>query len=120
MYRYLRKFGFGEKTGIDLPGESVGILAKLPKWGSRTLPTVAIGQEISVTPLQLVTATAAIANGGNLMKPFIVQRIHSARGDNILEREPEIRRRLVRDQTARTLTDLLENCLLYTSPSPRD
>ena len=113
MYRYLRKFGFGEKTGIDLPGESVGILAKLPKWGSRTLPTVAIGQEISVTPLQLVTATAAIANGGNLMKPFIVQRIYSARGDNILEREPEIRRRLVRDQTARTLTDLLENVVTH-------
>jgi len=113
MYRYLRKFGFGEKTGIDLPGESIGLLAKLPKWGSRTLPSVAMGQEIAVTPLQLVTAAAAIANGGNLMKPFIVQRIYSARGDNILEHEPEIRRRLVRYQTARTLTALLENVVTH-------
>ena len=109
MYRYLREFGFGEKTGIDLPVESIGLLAKLQNWGSRTLSSVAMGQEIGVTPLQMVTAVSAIANDGILMKPFIVERIDSTRGDNIWKREPEIRRRPIRHQTAHTLTDLLEN-----------
>ena len=109
MYRYLRKFGFGEKTGIDLPGESVGILKKPSKWGTRTLPSVAMGQEIAVTPLQLVTAMSAIANGGALMKPFIVKQIHTTQGDQVWSREPEIRRHPIGPRTARTLTALLEN-----------
>ena len=109
MYRYLRKFGFGEKTGIDLPGESVGILKKPSKWGTRTLPSVAMGQEIAVTPLQLVTAVSAIANGGALMKPFIVEQIHTTQGDQVWSREPEIRRHPIRHRTAQTLTALLEN-----------
>jgi cell division protein FtsI (penicillin-binding protein 3) len=109
MYRYLRKFGFGEKTGIDLPGESVGILKKPSKWGTRTLPSVAMGQEIAVTPLQLVTAVSAIANGGALMKPFIVEQIHTMQGDQVWNRDPEIRRYPIRHRTAQTLTALLEN-----------
>ena len=60
MYRYLREFGFGEKTGIDLPAESIGLLAKLQNWGSRTLSSVAMGQEIGVTPLQMVTAVCLL------------------------------------------------------------
>jgi cell division protein FtsI (penicillin-binding protein 3) len=109
MYRYLRKFGFGEKTGIDLPGESVGILKKPSKWGTRTLTSVAMGQEIAVTPLQLVTAVSAIANGGALMKPFIVEQIHTTQGDQVWSREPEIRRYPIGHRTAQTLTALLEN-----------
>lgn len=109
MFQYLRGFGFGEKTGIDLPGESVGILRPPKKWGKRTLASVAIGQEIAVTPLQLVTAVSAIANGGALMKPFIVERIHNPQGSLVWSQAPEIRRHPIRDRTARTLTSLLEN-----------
>lgn len=112
MYRYLREFGFGEKTGIDLPGESIGLLSKRQKWGSRTLSSVAMGQEIGVTPLQMVTAASAIANEGILMKPFIVERVRAERGDTVWQREPEIRRRPIRYQTAKTLTDLLENVVV--------
>ncbi len=109
MYRYLREFGFGEKTGIDLPGESVGILRKPEDWGSRTLASVAMGQEIAVTPLQLVTAVSAIANGGSLMTPFIVEHVHTTQGDNVWSRAPETRRRPIRYKTAQTLTSILEN-----------
>jgi len=109
MYHYLRGFGFGEKTGIDLPGESVGILKTPDQWGTRTLPSVAIGQEIAVTPLQLVTAVSAIANGGALMTPYIVQRIHTTKGDEVWNRKPEIRRHPIRGRTAQSLTTLLEN-----------
>ncbi len=109
MYRYLREFGFGEKTGIDLPGESVGILRKPEQWGSRTLASVAMGQEIAVTPLQLVTAVSAIANGGSLMTPFIVEHVRTIQGDAVWSRAPETRRHPIRYETARTLTSLLEN-----------
>ncbi|MDT7043337.1 penicillin-binding protein 2 [Candidatus Nitronereus thalassa] len=109
LYRYLRGFGFGEKTGIDLPGESVGILSKTEQWSGRTLPSMAMGQEIAVTPLQLVTAVAAIANGGALMKPYIVERIRTTQGGSVWTREPEIRRHPIGPQAAQTLTTLLEN-----------
>jgi cell division protein FtsI (penicillin-binding protein 3) len=109
MYQYLRAFGYGEKTGIDLPGESIGILSKTEQWSGRTLPSVAMGQEIAVTPLQLVTAVSAIANGGALMKPFIVERVRTTQGGSVWSREPEIRRHPIRPQTANTLTALLEN-----------
>ena len=111
LYHYLRQFGFGEKTGIDLLGESVGILKHPDQWGMRTVASVAIGQEIAVTPLQLVTAISAIANGGALMKPFIVERIQSAAIETIWHQTPEIRRRPIQDRTARTLTALLENAV---------
>ncbi len=112
MYEYLRAFGFGEKTGIDLPGESVGILKPPNQWGKRALPSIAIGQGIAVTPLQLVTAVSAIANEGALMKPFVVERIHSTQGDVVWNQEPEVRRRPIRRRTARTLTALLENVVV--------
>ena len=109
MYQYLRGFGFGEKTGIDLPGESIGILRKPKQWSARTLPSIAIGQEIAVTPLQLVTAVSAIANGGALMTPFIVEHIHTTHGDRVWKRTLEIRRHPVGHRTSQTLTVLLEN-----------
>ncbi len=69
--RYIRGFGFGAKTGAGLPGESAGILAPRAKWSGRTLPTLSMGQELSVSPLQLLAAYAAIANGGRLPRPRI-------------------------------------------------
>src|SRR6185295_7723478 len=76
LYRYLRAFGFGERTEIDLPGEMGGLLREPRQWGKRSLASIAMGQEIGVTPLQLVTAMSAIANGGWLMKPYLVSAIH--------------------------------------------
>ena len=107
VYRFLRAFGFGEKTGIDLPGESIGILRSPDQWSQRTLPSLAIGQEIAVTPLQLVTAVSVIANQGWLMRPFLVRKISDHQGTNVWEHDPYIRRRPIRPETAKIVTDLL-------------
>lgn len=109
VYRSLRSFGFGEKTGIDLPGESIGILKSPDRWSQRTLPSLAIGQEIAVTPLQLVTAVAAVANEGWLMRPFLVREISDNQGRSVWEHTPHIRRRPISAETAKTVTDLLVN-----------
>ena len=109
VYRFLRTFGFGEKTGIDLPGESVGILRRPDQWSQRSLPSLAIGQEIAVTPLQLLTAVSAIANEGWLMRPFLVREISDHEGRSIWEHVPHIRRRPISAETAQTVTDLLVN-----------
>ena len=85
VYQFLRTFGFGEKTGIDLPGESIGILRRPDQWSQRTLPSLAIGQEIAVTPLQLLTAVSAVANEGWLMRPFLVREISDHQGRSVWE-----------------------------------
>ena len=71
FYEYIRKFGFGEKTNIRLPGVSSGLLGKRKNWNERSLASISFGQEIAVTPLQMVVALSAIANGGTLMEPHI-------------------------------------------------
>ncbi len=107
VYRFLRAFGFGEKTGIDLPGESVGILRSPERWSRRTLPSLAIGQEIAVTPLQLTTAVSAVANQGWLMRPFLVREISDGQGRVVWTQAPRIRRRPINAETAKTVTALL-------------
>ena len=109
VYQFLRTFGFGEKTGIDLPGESIGILRRPDQWSQRTLPSLAIGQEIAVTPLQLLTAVSAVANEGWLMRPFLVREISDHQGRSVWEHVPHIRRRPISAETAQTVTDLLVN-----------
>ena len=107
FYRYVRRFGFGEPTGVDLAGEVSGIV-KTPgdaQWHESDLGTNSFGQGISVTPLQMINAMAAIANGGLLMKPYIVQRI--IREDSVVEIEPVVRRRVISPETARQLTQML-------------
>ena len=73
LFSYIKKLGFGKKTGVDLNGESSGILFNMNKVGLLELATTAFGQGISVTPLQQVTAVSAIINGGTLYKPYIVK-----------------------------------------------
>jgi len=108
FYRYVRRFGFGEPTGVDLAGEVAGIV-KTPgdaEWHESDLGTNSFGQGISVTPLQLINAMAAIANGGLLMKPYLVQKI--VRGDGtVTEIQPVVRRRVTSEETAKTLSQML-------------
>jgi cell division protein FtsI (penicillin-binding protein 3) len=73
--RYLHDFGFGAATGVELPGESAGLLRPPSRWSALSLASLSFGQEIGVTALQMTTAVAAVANGGYLMKPQIVRRI---------------------------------------------
>ncbi len=105
--RYIRKFGFGQKTNIDFPGESGGIFRGTRHWSRRSLYTIAMGQEVGVTPIQLITAVSAIANGGTLMRPYFVRRVTAPDGRVLYEHRPEKVRRVISKETSRTLLSLL-------------
>ncbi len=106
-HRYMTAFGFGSPTGIGLAGESRGLLRDPPRWSMLSLPTMSIGQEISVTALQMTAAFAAIANGGTLMQPRIVRGTFDADGRERRRFEPTRVRQVVSPETARVLRRLL-------------
>lgn len=108
LMHYTRLFGFGERTGIDLPGEEDGILFNAEDMRDSDIATTAIGQSIAVTPLQLVTAMSAIANGGILMRPYIVREIRNPDGSIYEERTPQEIRTTLQPTVNRTLIGLLE------------
>jgi cell division protein FtsI (penicillin-binding protein 3) len=107
-YSYLKKFGFGDKTGIGLPGESSGRLSNPKSWGKIELATISFGQGVSVTALQLATALSAIANGGYLMKPYIIKEILGPDGTVVRENKPEVKSRVISYDTAQEMTHILE------------
>ncbi len=107
FYHYMRQFGFGQKTGIDLPGEIPGLLRPPEEWSRVSIGALTIGQEILVTPLQLITAFSVIANGGMLVKPYVVQRIE--RGEEVREdRRPQVIRRVISPAVSQKLRLLLQ------------
>ncbi len=107
--RYVRDFGFGAATGVDLPGESAGLFRPLGRWSALSLPSLSFGQEIGVTGLQITMAAGAIANGGYLMKPIVVKRVEDAEGRVVLERKPLVVRRVLQPGTVDTLTEILRD-----------
>lgn len=107
FYSTIRAFGFGAKSGIELPGEAPGLLRSLHKWGRIHLVTTSFGQGISVSPLQLVRAFAAIANGGALMRPIIVRRVVAADGTVLVDNRPEVVAHPISARTAATVTAML-------------
>ncbi|MBI2206167.1 MAG: transpeptidase family protein [Candidatus Rokubacteria bacterium] len=106
-YRYMTAFGFGAPTGVGLAGESRGQLRDPGRWSALSLPTMSIGQEVSVTALQMVAAFGAIANGGTLMRPRLVRSVFDASGREVRRFEPRPVRQVVSPETARTLTRML-------------
>ena len=108
LYRYLQAFGFGQRTEIDLPGEVNGLLKAPKDWGRRTLASISMGQEIGVTPLQMVSAIATLANGGVMMKPYVVSEVRDQKGLLLKEVLPHAKRRVVSEETAKTVTTMLE------------
>jgi cell division protein FtsI (penicillin-binding protein 3) len=106
-YKYITGFGFGQPVGLGLPGESRGQLRAPPQWSALSLATMSIGQEISVTAVQMVTAFAAIANGGRLMQPQIVRALLDANGREVRTFEPRAVRQVISPETARELTTIL-------------
>ena len=107
-HEYLERFGFGSKLGIDLPGESSGLMLPSRKWGQIELATISFGQGVSVTALQITSALSAIANGGYLMKPYIVKRIIAPDGSIIKENEPEVLRRVISYDTSHEITEIMK------------
>jgi len=106
-YRYMTAFGFGAPTGVGLAGESRGQLRDPQRWSALSLPTMSIGQEVSVTALQMVAAFSAIANGGTLMQPRLIRSVFDAEGRETRRFEPQAVRQVISPETARTLTRLM-------------
>jgi cell division protein FtsI (penicillin-binding protein 3) len=106
--RYVRDFGFGALTGVDLPGESGGLLKPPSRWSALSLASMSFGQEVGVTAMQMAMAAAAVANGGYLMKPLIVRRVEDAEGHVVKEYKPVAVRRVLESDTVDTLTDILK------------
>ncbi|MCS6913415.1 MAG: penicillin-binding transpeptidase domain-containing protein [Myxococcales bacterium] len=92
LYQFLRRMGFAAPTGVDLPGERAGVLRPPGRWGEVGFATISFGQGMTATPIQLVTAMSAFANGGILYRPYIVRRVVDPRGNVVLENRPEGRR----------------------------
>lgn len=109
MHEYIEKFGFGEKTGIELTGETSGIVRPLKSMKKVNLATISFGQGISVTPIQMISAISAVANGGNLMEPNIVKSITDNEGNLIKEKKENIVRRVISNQTSKELLEILES-----------
>jgi len=109
FYDRLMRFGFTQKTGIGSPGENPGSLQEPEKWSARTKPTIAIGQEIRVTALQMITAAAAIANGGILLKPETVARIQDPDGTVQYSHVPVALQRAIGQETSRAILTAMES-----------
>ena len=110
LYDYLQKFGFGKKTGIDLNGESSGIMFKLENMGPVETATTAFGQGISVTPIQQVTGVSAAINGGTLYKPYIVRSINEGETNSvILLNKPNMVRKVISDESSKLVRYALES-----------
>ncbi len=100
FYEYIRRFGFGDRTGVELPGEIPGLIRSPNSWSKISITHIPMGHEIGVTPLQMATAMCAIANGGKLMTPRIVKSITSSDGKTISALKPIVLRQVISPQTA--------------------
>jgi len=116
LYEKIREFGMGQLTGIELPGENRGLFRPLENWTASSIGSIAIGQEVSVTPVQIISAISAIANGGTLYRPRIVEEIHgSALPGPRSGSEPQ---QVTDAKTAATLRDMMESVILEGTGKP--
>ena len=111
MYEFMRRLGFGSRTGIDLTGESPGILRPLNRWQPSSIGSLAMGQEVGVTPLQMASAYGVIANDGQWIRPHLVRELRSSDGTVLYQAKPEIRRAL-KPETVAALRTMLEGVTL--------
>jgi cell division protein FtsI (penicillin-binding protein 3)/stage V sporulation protein D (sporulation-specific penicillin-binding protein) len=107
FYEYIRRFGFGERTGIELPGEINGLIRPPQSWSKISITRIPMGHEIGVTPLQMTVAMATIANGGKLIMPRIVKSVTAADGKTISSLSPMVLRQVISPETAREIGDAL-------------
>jgi len=109
LYNYIKEFGFGKKLGIDLPGEAKGKLRSLSKWTPLSLASISFGHEISITPLQMTVAMSAIANGGYLVRPRVVQSL--LKNGREQYHEPLHIKRVISEQTSRKMISILKTAV---------
>jgi cell division protein FtsI (penicillin-binding protein 3)/stage V sporulation protein D (sporulation-specific penicillin-binding protein) len=109
FYEYIRRFGFGERSGLGLPGEIPGLVRPRHSWTGLSITRVPMGHEIAVTPLQIAMSMAAIANGGNMMLPQIVQTVRDDSGREVVSFRPQVVRRVVSESTAAKVAAALQD-----------
>jgi len=107
FYEYIRRFGFGERTGIELPGEISGLIRPPKAWSKISITRIPMGHEVGVTPLQMTVAMAVIANGGKLVTPRIIKSINTPEGKTISSLSPVMLRQVISPETAREIGDAL-------------
>jgi cell division protein FtsI (penicillin-binding protein 3) len=107
LYRYIKLFGFGSKLGIDLPGEISGMVKEPGLWSKTSIGAIPMGQEVGVTALQLVAAVSVIANGGQLMRPYVVQEVRDKYGETIKKITPIMIRKVISLDTANRVKRIL-------------
>jgi len=107
LYETVKLFGFGEPTGINLPGEAKGMVRARKVWSNDSIYSISMGHEVAVTPLQLVAAYGAVVNGGVLYRPKIVQRIVNEQGEELYNLHPQAVRRVISEQTSAQMRDVL-------------
>jgi cell division protein FtsI (penicillin-binding protein 3) len=111
MYEMMKRFGFGSRTGVELPGETAGLLRPVARWQPSSIGSLAIGQEVGVTPVQMAAAFGTLANDGVRITPHLVREIRAADGTVVFQANPE-QHRVVSQETARTLRGMLEGVTL--------
>lgn len=109
FYSYLKKFGIGSKTGIDIASESSGILMKQSSVKNVDLARIGFGQAVAVTPIQIITAFCAAINGGELLQPYLVKSATDSQGNVILENNKKVKTRVISQNTSNLINNLLEN-----------
>ena len=107
LYKYLRDFGFGAKLGIDLSGEISGMIQPVRQWSKTSITSIPMGQEVGVTALQLACAISVIANGGQLMKPYIIDSVRDKQGELIKQNKPILMRKVISLDTALRIKKIL-------------
>ena len=111
-YQYLRKFGFGEPTGLNFPGETGGRLIAPDRWSGTTHPTICYGYGLSVSPLQILMAGCVLANGGKLMQPYLVQKVFNDQGVLLQEYKPRVKEaRVISEETAAIMRETLKGVI---------
>ncbi len=107
FYEYIRRFGFGERTGVELPGEIPGVIRPPTSWSKISITRIPMGHEVGVTPLQMCSAMATIANGGKLITPRIVKSITNANGETVTSFSPTVLRQVISPETAQQIGNAL-------------
>lgn len=118
LYAMIKNFGFGDPVNVDLPGENPGIVPSLDDWSGSSLATISFGQGISTTPIAMIRAYAAIANGGILVRPRILQAIDDSDGTTIYRYGTEVEHRVISEQTAATLRNILRAVVVRGTGNP--
>jgi cell division protein FtsI (penicillin-binding protein 3) len=119
LLNYIKAFGFGQRTGISLPGEVRGILHEIPRWSKISITRLPMGHEIAVTPLQMAMAMAAMANGGTLMQPMVIDRLEDDLGRTVVKYQPRAVRRVIEERAAKQMIEALKSVVTTNGTGPK-